>query len=466
MFRRFGPNYMAALYLFDVGAGQAALWAAQHLRGAVLGAPITAADAAIPGVVRLLVGVLFAVIFPLVSLYDGRRVYRALDETERVVLGLSAATLILAGGMYFSYRDISRIVFLEFVVLAAVLLLACRWLLRLAYRMIRWGTQVPVVLIAGAGSLGEQVAQLLASAGIAVAGFVDDAPPAGDGTAEERPVLGPLEAIPAIVERHKVTDVVFAVPRHAQERIGRVLVSLWQLPLHVYTIPDFFDVGVARARMDYLGGIPVIGLREPVIDGFQRVVKRLVDLGLGLVISLCALPVAALISLLIRLDSPGPIVFRQQRVGENGRLFTMFKFRTMIADAEARRDALVVRTAGGKMVHKHRDDPRVTRVGRVLRRLSLDELPQLLNVLRGDMSLVGPRPEMPWIVAQYDPWQYQRLAVPQGMTSWYVVNGRSETPMHLNTEQDVRYVRNYSLLEDFKILVKSVGSVVKGRGAF
>ncbi|HEV2281554.1 MAG TPA: sugar transferase [bacterium] len=466
MFRRFGPNYMVALYLFDLGAGQAALWAAQCLRGVPLAAPITAADAAIPGFVRLLVVIFFAVIFPLASLYDGRRVYRAVDEAERVVLGVSASSLILAGAMYFSYRDISRIVFLQFVVLAVVLLLGCRAVLRLAYRMIRWGTHVPVVLIAGTGALGNQVARLLASAGIAVAGFVDDDPATRDGAVDGRAVLGDLEAIPAIVERHKVTDVVFAVPRQAQERIGRLLVSLWTLPLHVYTIPDFFDVGVARVRMDYLGGIPVIGLREPVIDGFQRVAKRLVDLGLGTVISLCVLPVAGLVSLLIRLDSPGPVIFRQQRVGENGRLFTMFKFRTMVTNAEAQRDAVISRAADGKIVHKRRDDPRVTRVGRVLRRLSLDELPQLINVLRGDMSLVGPRPEMPWIVAQYDPWQYQRLAVPQGMTSWYVVNGRSEVPMHMNTEQDLRYVRNCSLLEDFKILVKSVGSVVKGRGAF
>ena len=123
-------------------------------------------------------------------------------------------------------------------------------------------------------------------------------------------------------------------------------------------------------------------------------------------------------------------------------------------------------TPSGQVIHKRRDDPRVTKVGGLLRRLSLDELPQLLNVLRGEMSLVGPRPELPWIVARYDPWQYQRLAVPQGMTSWYVVNGRSETPMHMNTEEDLRYVRNCSFLEDLKILWKSVAAVLRGRGAF
>jgi lipopolysaccharide/colanic/teichoic acid biosynthesis glycosyltransferase len=126
----------------------------------------------------------------------------------------------------------------------------------------------------------------------------------------------------------------------------------------------------------------------------------------------------------------------------------------------------IAHAISGQIVHKQADDPRITRVGRVLRRLSLDELPQLVNVLRGEMSLVGPRPEMPWVVARYDPWQYQRLAVPQGMTSWYVVNGRSEVPMHMNTQEDLRYIRDYSLFQDLKILWMSVGAVLKGRGAF
>ncbi len=465
MFRRFGPNYMVALYLFDVGAGQVALWIAQHLRGMPFSAPITAADAQVPLLVRVLVGVLFAIVFPMMNLYDARRIYRAGSEAERVVFGVTAASLILAGALYLSYRGISRLVFLHFVALAVILLLGCRVGLRLAYRTVRWGTQLPVVLVAGAGSLGRQAARMLASAGVIIVGFVDDGP-TDEGRLDNHPVLGGLDAIPALVERHAITDVVFALPRHAQERLGGLLVSLWKLPLRVYTIPDFFDVGVARVRVDYLGGLPVIGLREPVIDDFQRVAKRLVDLVLGSIIFLCVLPVFGLIALVIRLDSPGPVIFRQQRVGENGRLFTMFKFRTMVVDAEAQREAMATQTTNGKVVHKRRDDPRVTRVGRVLRRLSLDELPQLLNVLRGEMSLVGPRPEMPWIVSQYDPWQYQRLAVPQGMTSWYVINGRSEVPMHLNTEEDLRYVRDYSLLEDFKILWKSMGAVVKGRGAF
>jgi lipopolysaccharide/colanic/teichoic acid biosynthesis glycosyltransferase len=144
----------------------------------------------------------------------------------------------------------------------------------------------------------------------------------------------------------------------------------------------------------------------------------------------------------------------------------MYKFRSMIAGAEEHQDEVTEFTEDGKILHKVRDDPRVTRMGRRLRRMSLDELPQLFNVLKGDMSLVGPRPEMPWLVERYEPWQRKRFAVPQGMTSWWVISGRSDKPLHLHIEDDLYYIQNYSLLLDLQILWKTIGLVLKGRGAF
>jgi exopolysaccharide biosynthesis polyprenyl glycosylphosphotransferase len=466
MFRRFGPNYMALLYLLDLGSAVLALWVAQLMRVLPIGTPIVRAGAKVPLLVYALLVLIFGTILPMVHLYDARRIFRAIDEAERVVLGTITSSVALSGTLFLTYRGVSRIVFLYFVVVAVLLLLSYRAGLRILYGRVRWGTQAPVALIVGAGPLGRRAATALVSAGIKVAGFIDDAVELSGPRAKGYPVLARLDEIPAVVEREGVTDVVFALPRRAEERLAKILVSLWKLPLRVFTVPDFFDLGFARTQVDYLGGLTLIGLREPLIDGFQRVAKRLVDLVLGSVIFLCALPAMGAIAVAIRLDSTGPIVFRQQRVGENGRLFSMYKFRTMVADAEQKRELVLSATASGKLVHKRADDPRVTRVGRALRRLSLDELPQLVNVLRGEMSLVGPRPEMPWVVAQYDPWQYQRLAVPQGMTSWYVVNGRSEVPMHLNTQEDLRYVQHYSFFQDLKILWMSVGAVLKGRGAF
>ena len=172
----------------------------------------------------------------------------------------------------------------------------------------------------------------------------------------------------------------------------------------------------------------------------------------------------ALIALAIRLDSPGPVLFRQQRVGEGGRLFNMWKFRSMIEGADKQERVRTVQDR--QLLDKEPNDPRVTRVGRLLRRLSLDELPQLVNVLKGEMSLVGPRPELPWLVQQYEPWQRQRLAVPQGMTGWWQVNGRSDQPMYLHTEEDMFYIQNYSLLLDLQILWRTFASVFKGKGAY
>jgi exopolysaccharide biosynthesis polyprenyl glycosylphosphotransferase len=230
-------------------------------------------------------------------------------------------------------------------------------------------------------------------------------------------------------------------------------------------IPDYFSLALIQARTEMLGGIPIIGLREPVIEGLPRIMKRTFDVAVGSLLLLLSLPVLAFLALLIRLDSAGPVLFRQQRVGENGRLFDMFKFRTMVANAEARLDQ-EARQAGDEVVHKRRDDPRVTRVGGALRRFSLDELPQLLNVLRGEMSLVGPRPEMPWLVESYQPWQRKRFAVPQGITGWWQINGRSDKPMHLNTDEDLFYVYNYSMWLDVRILLRTPWAVVRGRGAF
>jgi exopolysaccharide biosynthesis polyprenyl glycosylphosphotransferase len=466
MFKRFGPNYMLLLYLTDLGCSILALSIAQHIPLLPISTRVLAAEAPLPVAIYALVTGLFGGILPLMSLYDARRIIRAVKEAERVVLGVAMSAFVLAGILYLTYRGISRQTFLYFVGIDIALLLAYRAVLRLLPHTSNGGAKAPVVLIAGAGPIGRQVASLLTSSPVRIAGFVDDDPRKLGMNVGGCGVLGGLDAIPAIVQRHAVTDVVFALQRSALDRLATLLVTLWKLPLRVYVIPDFFDLGFGKTQVEYLGGLTVIGLREPVIDGFQSVAKRLIDLVLGSVILVVSLPVMALIAIVIPLDSPGPILFRQERVGENGRLFTIFKFRTMIPDAERNREAVTKYTDTGEIIHKQPDDPRVTHLGRVLRRFSLDELPQLFNVLRGEMSLVGPRPELPWIVARYDPWQYQRLAVPQGMTSPYVLNGRSEVPMHLNTNEDIDYIRGYSVLEDLRILWKSVGAVLRGRGAF
>jgi lipopolysaccharide/colanic/teichoic acid biosynthesis glycosyltransferase len=174
----------------------------------------------------------------------------------------------------------------------------------------------------------------------------------------------------------------------------------------------------------------------------------------------------ALVSIAIKLMSSGEILFHQKRVGENGQISTIYKFRSMITNTQSLQDDVNEWNERGELIYKKRDDPRITPVGRLLRRTSLDELPQLFNVLKGDMSLVGPRPELPWLVDNYKPWQRKRFAVPQGITGWWQVNGRADKPLRLHSEDDLYYVQNYSLWMDIYILLKTVWVVARGKGAY
>ena len=194
--------------------------------------------------------------------------------------------------------------------------------------------------------------------------------------------------------------------------------------------------------------------------------KRVFDLFFGLFALTLALPLIALSALLVFLDDGRPIIFRQKRVGKNGRLFEMLKFRTMVKDAEQLQSQVEKRDLDGNLIHKVKDDPRVTRVGSLLRRFSFDELPQLFNVLAGTMSLVGPRPEMPFLVDGYESWQRERFAVTPGMTGWWQVTGRSDKPMHLHTEDDLYYIQNYSIWLDLEIIVRTIWVVLIGKGSY
>jgi exopolysaccharide biosynthesis polyprenyl glycosylphosphotransferase len=221
-----------------------------------------------------------------------------------------------------------------------------------------------------------------------------------------------------------------------------------------------------RAQVEDFWGIPLIGLRDPVIAGFDRSVKRAFDLAIASLMVMLLSPVMLAVAVAIKLDSRGPVIFKQQRVGENGKPFWMYKFRTMAHGADQLVQGLEEDGTYTNGVYKVREDRRVTGVGRFLRRMSLDELPQLFNVLKGEMSLVGPRPEQPWIVERYEPWQRKRLSVMPGMTGWWQVNGRSDRPLFLNTEYDLYYIQNYSPALDLVILWKTIWVVLRGKGAY
>jgi exopolysaccharide biosynthesis polyprenyl glycosylphosphotransferase len=212
--------------------------------------------------------------------------------------------------------------------------------------------------------------------------------------------------------------------------------------------------------------VPLIGLKENSIKGWNLAVKRTLDVALILLATPILLPITTLIALIIRLDSKGPALFRQTRVGKHGKGFTCYKFRTMVVDAEKRKAELAALNEADGPLFKIRSDPRITRVGRFLRQSSLDELPQLLNVLRGEMSLVGPRPGLPEEVDQYDPWHRRRLEVTPGLTGLWQVLGRSDTSFDEMVRLDIFYTENWSVGMDLQILLKTIPVVLIGKGAY
>ncbi|MCB0108689.1 MAG: sugar transferase, partial [Caldilineaceae bacterium] len=269
-----------------------------------------------------------------------------------------------------------------------------------------------------------------------------------------------------VVRSKRVDEVLIALPSHAHERMANLITTLQDLPVRIRIAPDYISLAFFGATVESLGGIPLIGLRDPAINELQRFIKRLFDILFSSAALLLSLPLWLTIALAIKLEDGGPVFYFADRVGENGHLFKMLKFRSMVVNADKLQEQINNVNEQGQIVHKVQDDPRVTRIGRFIRHTSLDELPQLFNVLKGDMSLVGPRPEQPWLVAQYEPWQRKRLAVPQGITGWWQVNGRSDNLMHLHTEQDIYYIQNYSIWLDIQILWRTITVVMRGKGAY
>ena len=403
-----------------------------------------------------LVLMVWVAVFVTLPVYDNRRSLHAIGDVQITLVAIGFAILILAGLAYFFYRDLSRVLFVYFALIDAVLLAVWRGALRVGLRVrhAAWPGSKRRVLIVGAGPLADEVAARLRAytwTGLELVGFLSNTSGAD--------VLGPLSAAASIVTRQRIDEVLIALPLRAQQDMIDLITDLERHPVSVRVVPDLFDLAFTRAGIDDLDGIPIVSLRDPVLTPVQRIVKRLFDLIVASLLSIIGAPPMLLIALAIKRDSPGPAIFCQQRVGEQGKLFWMYKFRTMVDRAD---DQL----PDGPVWLKRADDPRLTRVGRWLRQFSLDELPQLWNVLIGDMSLVGPRPELPWLVDQYADWQRKRFNVPQGMTGWWQVTGRSEKPTLAKTRDDLYYIQNYSLLLDIVILWKTIGAVVKRTGAF
>ena len=420
----------------------------------------------VPYPLYVLFPLIWVVIFASLSIYDGRKFLRAADELAALMLATLIASISTAGILYFSFRDVSRALYVVFILSAFLACLFWRALARVYFRRRPESLTVSRRLaVVGMGPLGQSVSEQIRNTHLEIlthVGFIDD------GYASQRgsPSLGTIEEIRTLIREHQITDVVLALPYSEYHKMSEIVQYLEGLPVGVWVALGFFDLALYRTDIEDFAGIPMLDLRASAIDDYQRMMKRAFDLFFGLFALLPALPLLALSALIVFLEDGVPVLFRQQRVGENGRLFEMLKFRTMVKNAEELQSQVERRDADGNLIHKTKDDPRVTRAGRLLRRFSLDELPQLFNVFAGTMSLVGPRPEIPYLVEKYQPWQRKRFAVPPGLTGWWQVSGRSDKPMHLHTEDDLYYIQNYSIWLDLQIIVRTIWVVLIGKGSY
>ena len=469
MLRRFLVNFALFSMLLDGLSTALGLWIASVVRPAMNSLnfiKFTDSPVIVPFSLYFLFPVIWIVIFSALSIYDGRKFLRAADEVAALFLSTFVASISTAGILYFSYRDVSRALFVVFVVTTFLLCLLWRVLARFYFRTHRESSPVSHrLLVVGNGPLGQAVASQIhasISENLILVGFIDDGYQ-GKSSVES---LGSLQNLRELIESHRITDIVVALPYSAYHKMAEIIACLDDLPVGVWIALGFFDLALYRTDIEDFAGIPMLDLRASAIHDYQRLVKRAFDLLFVLFSLLLALPFMALSALIILLEDGSPVLFRQKRVGENGRLFEMLKFRTMIKNAEQLQAQVEKRDEQGNLIHKSKEDPRVTRAGRLLRRFSLDELPQLFNILAGTMSLVGPRPEMPYLVEKYQPWQRKRFAVPPGLTGWWQVNGRSDKPMHLHTEDDLYYIQNYSIWLDLQIIARTIWVVLIGKGSY
>jgi exopolysaccharide biosynthesis polyprenyl glycosylphosphotransferase len=390
------------------------------------------------------------------------------------VCGFGTVILILAifalrlGDKLLPGDEISRAWIVLFGFFSWIFLLAEKLAVRITARFVREnGLNYRTVLIVGINHTALSVADSILHHrfwGFKILGFIRY----GEAAAElpdGLPILGDLEDILHIVEQRPVDDVLFAVSRRDLDRLEDLFLALQEQGIRTRFAVDLFPHTRAQAQLEELDGLPILTFDTTSTSHVQLLAKRLVDIAVAAVVLTLSAPLVLLIGLAIKVTSGGSVLFRQTRCGLNGRLFTLYKFRTMVENAEQRRQELLHLNEMNGPVFKLRHDPRVTFFGRFLRKFSLDELPQLWNVLRGDMSLVGPRPPIPEEVAKYERWQRRRLSMKPGLTCLWQISGRNHIDFDRWMELDLEYIDSWTPLLDFKILLKTIPVVLTGRGA-
>lgn len=397
-------------------------------------------------------------------LYLPRRITSFSDEffaiVRIVVLGM---LVVMAGAFFYRSFSYSRIVFWILGISAIMFISIGRFiLLKFEKQWYAHGNDLKRVIIVGTSSVAHKIFQSLSahrSLGYEALGYCS-AQDSTENTMEHIPYLGPIASVPDLIKTQNIDIILIAFNETEHSLLHNLVRDCQGLNVEMMMVPDILELMTSQVQIKHIEGIPFLGIKSPTLSTWNFIAKRTFDLLFALFILLLTSPIMLLIAILIKLDSKGPIFYLQERVGLDGEVFKVVKFRSMRADAE--------KSTGP--VWSQKNDPRTTQIGRFLRRFSLDELPQLVNVIKGDMSIVGPRPERPPFVEKFKnqvPRYLERHRAKTGMTGWAQVNGlRGNVSIAERTKYDIYYIEHWSLVFDLKIILKTIHAVLFGGDAY
>ena len=421
---------------------------------------------------QVLLTFLLVITFSQNRVWSRRRGEVWIDEVSRVGYATAAGiALMMAITFFFRPLAFSRLLLVWALVFIVLFIATARMLRRTLLELLyRRGIGTDKTLIVGSGEAGRSVIRTLLARpdlGFRAVGYLDD-PTAQDTVGSGRiPRLGAWSDLEVTLDNESGVRTVFiAMPGQHSEQIEELLAICHQHGVIARVVPDVFQLSLNRVDFSNMAGIPMLSTREVRLNPVGMLLKRVTDLLIVIVLAIPALLITIVTAIAIKLESPGPVFFFQERVGFKGKPFRMAKFRSMVVDADDQKTALAELNEADGPIFKIRDDPRLTRVGRVIRRFSLDEIPQFYNVLVGEMSMVGPRPPLAEEVARYQSWHMQRLTVKGGITGLWQVSGRSDLTFDEQCLLDIYYLENWSLALDLRIMLQTIPRALFGGGAY
>ncbi len=421
---------------------------------------------------QLLLTILLIITFSQNKVWQRRRGEFWVDEVSRVGYATAAGiALMMAYTFFFRPLAFSRLLLIWALLFIIVFIAAARLLRRVFLQMTyRRGIGVDRAIIVGSGEVGRSVIRTLLARpdlGYRAIGYLDDGSSSNNIGSGRIPYLGRLFELEKVLQSEGNVHTVFiALPSHQYAQIEELMRVSHQYGAQARVVPDLFQLSLNKVDFNSMAGIPMFSARDVRLSRTGQTIKRVLDLLIVTFLAIPAVLVTVITAIAVKLESPGPAFFVQERIGYKGRGFKMAKFRSMVVGADDQKEALRAMNEADGPIFKIRDDPRLTRVGRFIRRYSMDELPQLYNVLVGDMSMVGPRPPLAEEVAQYLPWHRQRLEVKGGITGLWQVSGRSDLTFDEQCLLDIYYIENWSLALDLRILLQTIPYVLTGRGAY